>query len=566
MNPDESVECLVQSPSSQISVIIATISDYFKDLNEYLVSFWSERVRRRLYYVTAHGSYVVPVVDSLFAGRACVAICKSSHESSKSRCRACIARGGGEEGANGHEEYDGHRHDAEEECHRESGGHGSEVEYISLVICINSVNCRANQITSDLIKKDVTVIVDFFKKKTSEKVVEDCIRILVDVSDMFVAEPDSFSRLLMMRINQCPPAGQAILETANKVAAIRDDLPREDFDEVFAPLEPMLKIREETGEDGELSAVDPDYRRICALYCDLGLTNKKQKLTRRLLDVAANPLNIMNKKKEEVAVEDTSKNLVGNVLGVIQTQNEEYFNQQAQEEAEELERVRQEQEAKAKEKSIFLEGYMDKKSPAHNLWQSRYFKFVTRVVENEDGKSYVYTMMWYKKKGGAVLKSVDVGTISGMQLLHSPRPLAYVPETCTVKLVQEASRENFQTIRECGNGSEGDQHYSFALLLEKESIKGGAAKRDSADADGEGKEVMLRLESVDVLLKWMNAVTVAATLEYDVNSGMWINNDRVLAGSTSGKGATKSLIKSSSLPVETDSLNSRKVCEFACIL
>jgi hypothetical protein len=55
-------------------------------------------------------------------------------------------------------------------------------------------------------------------------------------------EPDEFSRLLMSRINQCPPAGQAILETANRVAALRDDLPREDFDEVFEPLEPMLKV------------------------------------------------------------------------------------------------------------------------------------------------------------------------------------------------------------------------------------------------------------------------------------------------------------------------------------
>lgn len=57
-----------------------------------------------------------------------------------------------------------------------------------------------------------------------------------------MTDPDEFSRLLMSRINQCPPAGQAIMETANRVAAMRDDLPREEFDAVFEPLQPMLRV------------------------------------------------------------------------------------------------------------------------------------------------------------------------------------------------------------------------------------------------------------------------------------------------------------------------------------
>ncbi len=43
------------------------------------------------------------------------------------------------------------------------------------------------------------------------------------------------------------------------------------------------------GEESEVTAVSPEFRRICALYCDLGITQKKS-LAMRLLDIAANPL------------------------------------------------------------------------------------------------------------------------------------------------------------------------------------------------------------------------------------------------------------------------------------
>lgn len=31
--------------------------------------------------------------------------------------------------------------------------------------------------------------------------------------------------------------------------------------------------------------------------------------------------------------------------------------------------------------SLYLEGQMDKKSPAHNMWQERWFKLMTRVTD-----------------------------------------------------------------------------------------------------------------------------------------------------------------------------------------
>jgi hypothetical protein len=90
--------------------------------------------------------------------------------------------------------------------------------------------------------------------------------------------------------------------------------------------------------------------------------------------------------------------------------------------------------------ALHLEGHMEKKSPAHNLWQERYFKLMTRVTEKEGGGgfNYIHTLLWYKKKGGTALKALDAKSIwfrisvsrthfiSGMQLLSSPRSLAYL--------------------------------------------------------------------------------------------------------------------------------------------
>ena len=35
--------------------------------------------------------------------------------------------------------------------------------------------------------------------------------------------------------------------------------------------------------------------------------------------------------------------------------------------------------------------------------------------------------MWYKKQGGAVIKSIDLSTVKSINLIESARPLVYVP-------------------------------------------------------------------------------------------------------------------------------------------
>lgn len=83
---------------------------------------------------------------------------------------------------------------------------------------------------------------------------------------MLSEDPDKLSSLLMARINQCPPAAQAIIETANRCAALRDDLEKDEMDAVFLPLEPMLEVHNQLGGDSEITSVSEEYQALCGLY------------------------------------------------------------------------------------------------------------------------------------------------------------------------------------------------------------------------------------------------------------------------------------------------------------
>jgi hypothetical protein len=137
-----------------------------------------------------------------------------------------------------------------------------------------------------------------------------------------------------------------------------------------------------------------------------------------------------------------------------------------------------------------------------------------------------------------------------MQLLHSPRPLVYIPEDFTIRLDQNIPNDGTVSIRECGSSADVDNKtFSFVLLLDKK----GGGKGDS-DGDSEGKEIMLRLNSVDKLLKWMNVVSFAASLEYDLSSGMWKKGTRTSAT----KVTPKIIMKSASMPYESKQGNARQ--------
>ena len=84
-------------------------------------------------------------------------------------------------------------------------------------------------------------------------------------------------------------------------------------------------------------------------------------------------------------------------------------------------------------RALHMEGEMEKKSPAHNLWQSRYFKLMTKQRESDSGEmSNIYNLMWYKKKGGSVIKTLSSESIAGLMVMSSPTSMVYSPQDHTL--------------------------------------------------------------------------------------------------------------------------------------
>eukprot|EP01036_Dinobryon_divergens_P030724 gene30724-40010_t len=139
---------------------------------------------------------------------------------------------------------------------------------------------------------------------------------------------------------------------------------------------------------------------------------------------------------------------------------------------------------------LTYDGYLEKKSPAHNLWQRRWFKLSTResIPPNLE-KPYVYTFMWYKREGGAVIKSIDVTNIVSIAVMQTPRPLAYLQDSVSVMAVDlDAVPEPTITIR----------------IMQ-----------------ADGKENLLRGAKVDRVIKWINLFSLAGSLRYDPVEKMW---------------------------------------------
>lgn len=337
--------------------------------------------------------------------------------------------------------------------------------------------------------------------------------------ELLIAEPDDLSRLLMSRINQCPPAAQAILESATRCADLRDDLSKDELDMIFLPLEPMLEIHSEAG-GSEVTAVAPEHRLLCGLYCDLGLTQKKRltdmllgskskSSSRRVLETSASATYERQQSIEE-KVEEEDEDHLDHVLGALENVEEEYLTLVAQEEEAAAEKDAAEQRAlEAGRAAINFEGMLGKKSPAHNLWQDRWFKLMTRVEATESGEfQNHHTLLWYKKQGGAVIKAVPAETISGMQLISSPRPLAYKEDNFRLYLKHDPEGEGGLDVKDWRTEDDKETKFIFSVHLESHS--------DSASDKGKDKDMILKAKNVDLLLQWMNHFAVVSGMMYVV--------------------------------------------------
>ncbi|KAJ1442691.1 hypothetical protein B484DRAFT_55067 [Ochromonadaceae sp. CCMP2298] len=139
---------------------------------------------------------------------------------------------------------------------------------------------------------------------------------------------------------------------------------------------------------------------------------------------------------EERARSTSSGNLLGDVIHVLEAQEaqEQQFalaQQAAQQAVEEL---------RTRVGVLAYDGYMEKKSPATNLWQRRWFKIQTRETLDPQNP-YTYSFLWFKKEGGAVIKSLEGINIESVSVVSSPRALAYLPLKLSLSLQLDALTE-----------------------------------------------------------------------------------------------------------------------------
>ena len=163
-------------------------------------------------------------------------------------------------------------------------------------------------------------------------------------------------------------------------------------------------------------------------------------------------------------------------------------------------------------KTIFVEGELEKKSPAHNLWQVRWFKLATRQAEG----AKIYTLMWFKKKDSSVLKSLSADAISGLILLSCARPIVYSKRD---HCLHPSDLNNPLLVGANAVKATAGDASTYSFVIQSKAGAGGGGGGD--------KDITLRTDSAQRLMLWINSLAEAAGLEYCEELGAWQPGDRV---------------------------------------
>ncbi|GMH82956.1 hypothetical protein TrVE_jg9788 [Triparma verrucosa] len=142
-----------------------------------------------------------------------------------------------------------------------------------------------------------------------------------------------------------------------------------------------------------------------------------------------------------------------------------------------------------------LDGWLEKRSPSHNLWQARYFYLKIDSKDKKNGGKF----SWHKQPNEKAQKSIFLKDISAEPvIMNCPRPLVYNKELhrTRLRLADDKDSEDWQPV-DCR--SDGPESYEFNV----------ETKTDKK------RVLILRSSEVDEMLKWVNGMT---TLFYRFNT------------------------------------------------
>jgi hypothetical protein len=389
-------------------VVTATLTDYMRDLQQYLMPFWTDKfIYILLELVILQYTRAVIIAGSVSNTQFTRKASNSSDLQSSSSPKTTMGflKGIG----------------------NMLGAKAKNVVNISssnLTASIQSLHCRADSESLGQLAQDVNVLNHFFHVRAGQETATEFLGLINDVSVMLFQELEELQIHVLSRIAVYPASAQAIYDVVMHCLRMRDDIDADEISAFAACIHPALVAAPQAADENNDMGIAEG--RLGLLYADLmalvatqgqGMIKQQMNksatagsLAQKLKDMANIPLAALKKaiidedEEEEEAqqneehIDHTPKvqapsqaaillkrrqsfmnkqtdGLVDDVLDVLQQQDDELEAQMLREEQQ-----RQKEEARRLQSPgiVSLEGHLDKKSPAHNLWQSRWFKILTR--------------------------------------------------------------------------------------------------------------------------------------------------------------------------------------------
>lgn len=518
---------------NQLSIMIATISDYLGDLKKYLKEFWKNQVVYDLLE-----ALTVQYIASLLSKSTMsseISIPSENQSSAKNFFSKLLSR------------------KSKQETQNPSKLASSNKLSLSDPSCI------------DCLEKDMKELESLYEKLLPPDATKLFNNILSEVYLMITLPYEKIPTHVLARISEFPSSAQEIANIAKACINLRKDIDIDEKEEFEMCIKPALmhasdlanQYEQDGIAEGQLGLMYLDIENIVQKNVDseIKVENKGNTIAQKLRNAAMIKLksfkslleiddedenkdeaseydsklrNDEANKRRNLALESSSgSDLVSSIMEEMESINQYKLDLSL---AEAEDKVKEEEMLNEKKSNLLsLEGHLEKKSPKHNLWQNRWFKLTTRQQYDESGEEVLkYIIMWFEKKGSSVKKSVDISSIKSITILESPRKLCYDKEKCVIMLETECGsisdsvvsvvshQESITSTVESVLGfvTAQIQYFSFILTFEL--------------AGSEGKDMTLRAGKVDKMIKWINIIGQAGEMAYDEKEQVFNRNARLL--------------------------------------
>lgn len=529
---------------NQMEVATATLSDYMNDFQQFLVSFWSDKfVYSILEEVILSYVRIILFRKQTVKGAAAeaaallAATAAAEQQQQQQAAAAAAAESPDKKGGNGF--FKKMFNNSKEKA-------SGMIQVVKQVTVNAEVSAGMGQVEVDdealgRLAQDVNTLNKFFSTKAPQETATEFLALVNEVSLMLYLTAEPLLVQVRERISEFPSAAPAIAEMAYAVLRLQGATPRKDYDSFQAQVGTAVQEAAEAAARKE--AAGEAEGRLGLLFLDMvpakllaRQISGKPSLAQRLKNMSNINMDKMKSsksgKKKHVMVADAddeeeelehhagtgaagaSSVLVESVLDVLNAQEQEDAEEAAEEERERLRVLA----LRNRIGSVSYDGYLEKKSPAHNLWQRRYFKLATRETHNPEDP-FVYSLLWFKKEGGTVIKSLDdvARQVRSVVVVQTARPLAcvYGDGRCIVKLMSEVGAGG-------GGGEAIPVQPNNSLVKEDVSHTTAGVRGISKNeftgillVQADGKQHLLRGAKIDRVLKWVNYIAlVSAAASY----------------------------------------------------